>query len=90
MSTKRTRKRFQPRVTRGTTAAAVNATFRDESHKWGLRWTCQHCVYLTPSDGQCSLHWPNEPLMARDPDVLDGDEVPIFCKAFEDNGHVAG
>ena len=86
MSTPRTRRRFQPRVTRGTTAHEVVESFRSQAAQWSLRWRCEHCVYVLPSDGTCSLHWPNEALQQSDPDVLDQDDVPIFCKAYEDNG----
>lgn len=86
MSTRSQRRPFQPRVTRGTTAAEVNATFRREREEWQLRWRCRDCVYVVPTTMKCSLAWPNAALLVEDPDVLDSRDVPILCKAFEFNG----
>lgn len=83
MSTPRKRRRFQPRVVGAEGRAAVVARFRTEAATWGLLWRCDDCVFVKPSDGSCSLAWPNDALRPADPDVLDADDVPIFCKAFE-------
>ena len=83
MSTKRSRRRFQPRVVGPEGRQAVIDRFRQEAAAWCLQWRCDDCVYQTPSSGDCSLAWPNHWLRPADPDVLDAEDIPIFCKAWE-------
>ena len=83
MNLPRIRKRYQPRVVGAEGREAVIERFRDEAAAWRLQWRCTDCVYVTPSTSRCSLKWPNAALLPVDPDVLDGQDVPIFCKAFE-------
>ena len=83
MTTKRTRPRFQPNVSGTEGRVAANMTFAEQAAAWGLRWRCEHCAYQRPSDGQCSVGWPNDEL-AYAIDAIDVRDVPVFCKAFED------
>ncbi len=83
MTTRRTRPRFQPTVSGPEGRAAANATFAAQAESWGLRWRCDHCAYLRPSDRQCSVGWPNDGLVDA-VDAIDDSDVPVFCKAFED------
>jgi hypothetical protein len=83
MSTKQQRIRFQPRVSGAEGREAANAVFLAEATRFNLRWRCQECVYQRPSDGQCSVGWPNEALGAASGDAIDAFNAPIFCKAFE-------
>jgi len=83
MNLPRTRLRYQPDVVGDEGRDAVIALFRAEAAQWRLQWRCADCVYVRPSDQRCSLKWPNAMLLPADPDVLDGANIPIFCKAFE-------
>jgi hypothetical protein len=84
MSSRRTRPRFQPRVHEPEGRVVANARFRAEAARYGLRWQCTDCAYHRPSDGACSVGWPNEALSVRDADAIDERDEPVFCKAFED------
>ena len=86
MNKPRTRSRFMPRFGVGAERDAVNARFQREALQYSLLWRCPDCCYLL-SNGICSQGWPNDFLVDDDVVVLDPNGAPLFCKAFEAQGH---
>ncbi len=85
MSTDRSRPRFQPEIAGTEGRAAANAAFAADVLRYGLRWRCDDCAFLAPTEGRCSVGWPNATL--RDAvEAIGDDGIPVFCKAFEDIG----
>lgn len=84
MSTRRQRPRFQPNVSGAEGRDAANLGFREQAATFALRWQCQECAYYRPSDHACSVGWPNDALAALDAEAIDENDIPVFCKAFED------
>ncbi len=84
MSTRQQRPRFQPNVTGPEGRDAANALFREQASAYGLIWQCEACAYWRPSDRRCSVGWPNDALDRPGAEAIGLDDVPVFCKAFED------
>jgi len=77
---------FKPRFGTGTLRGRVNDEFRLEAERFRLQWRCPDCSFCLP-DGRCSQGWPNDFLLQEAIEVLDETGMPLFCKAFEPNGH---
>jgi len=59
----------------------LDPDFRDEWQRFGLRFCCEDCAYLT-REGECAHGWPQaEHRLARyaDPSCRE----LVFCKEFE-------
>lgn len=58
----------------------VDARLREEAERFGLRFTCEHCVHFEPERRACAHGYPTEPHLAV---VLAREGEIEFCKEFE-------
>ncbi|MCB9729297.1 MAG: hypothetical protein H6744_16060 [Deltaproteobacteria bacterium] len=61
---------------------AVNARFREEARRFGLRYRCSSCAHVDARLGDCSLGYPNDTLRGA-VRALEPDGQLTFCKYFE-------
>ncbi len=60
----------------------VNARFRAEVTRFGLRFRCGSCAHVVARDGACSLSYPN-PMLSGAIRAIEPDGALVFCKYFE-------
>jgi len=66
----------------------ANALFLAEVEMFALRYRCEACVHVVPSDRSCSLGYPNAALVGP-PGVITDDGALAFCRYFElGEGHL--
>ena len=61
---------------------AVNAEFAREVAELGLRYRCEHCAHVRPTDLVCSLGYPNAMLTGPVEAIAEDGHI-TFCKYFE-------
>jgi hypothetical protein len=57
----------------------VDARLREEAQRYGLRHTCEHCVYGVPP-ASCMHGYPTDEHRVA---IASGAEHITFCKEFE-------
>lgn len=60
----------------------VNARFRAEVERFGLRFRCASCAHVVATTGACSLEYPN-PMLTGAVRAIEPDGALVFCKYFE-------
>ncbi len=63
---------------------ATNAAFAAEALRLRFKFQCRDCVHEDPTDGSCSLGFPNASLQGA-PKVISERGELTFCKSFELN-----
>lgn len=63
---------------------ATNAAFAAEVERFRLKFQCRDCAHVDPTDGTCSLGFPNAVLQGPPRVIAPGGEL-TFCKSFELN-----
>jgi hypothetical protein len=58
----------------------IDARFVEESQRFSLCFTCEHCAYFALEDGACANGYPND--AHREAALYEADELD-FCKEFE-------
>jgi hypothetical protein len=59
-----------------------NATFDEESARFGLRFCCEDCGHFDADGARCRHDWPTE-LHRRERYQERGEDDVVFCKEFE-------
>jgi hypothetical protein len=60
----------------------VNARFRAEVERYGLRFRCSSCAHVVAAERACSLDYPNQTLVGEIR-AIEPDGALVFCKYFE-------
>lgn len=63
----------------------VDARLREESERFGFRFSCEDCAHFSPERGACAHGYPTSPHRRE---RLAGPVI-VFCKEFELGGDAA-